>query len=292
MDPDTRLGLHMTYLRTDATFAHAGEYRQLWHRYTSTMAAPPSTRAQQHQALQGWQAWGTDPQQGLTPQQQQLTAGPAAEITTWRRATINGTRFREESMDPTDTTLLKKKSLGSYFLARTQHTAADGSADYRFQLGRAVFFFQHSPPGAADSTVQEFVCARWALVPSPSHTTSGLPMVVLDRWRAARADEPFVCSVAPLNIVEPCEVGLGALDSKHGVPRRVTAGHISGSQLSHYHTTSAVVNGTAEDATYCERLAAATQTASTRPTCSTVRLAAVLTPYCWMSEKFVSFERP
>jgi hypothetical protein len=279
----------MAYLRTDASFAHAAQYRQLWKRYTDSMAEPPTTRDQLHAALEGWHEWASDAQHGLTPQQQQqLTAGPAAEITTWRRATIDGVKFREEDMDPTDSQRLAKKSLGSYFLARTQYTSADGSAGYRFQLGRAVFFIEHSPPGAADdSTMQEFVCAKWALVPSPSHTASGLPMVVLDRWRAATPTKPYVCPVVPLKTVEPCHVGLGVLDSRHGVPRQVKADNINNSQLLHYRTGSAVY-GTAEDESYCARLAAAAQAAGTRPTCSQVRLAAVLTPYCWMCEKFVS----
>ena len=205
--------------------------------------------------MNGWQAWGADPQQALSAQQQRLTAGPAQEITTWQRVTINSTTIRVEAQDPTSTERLAKKSLGSYFLARMQHIDTDGSMNYRFKLCCAVFFFQHTPPGAADSTVQEFVCARWGLVPSPSHISSGLPMVVLDRWQTTSAAVPFVCSVVPLNTVEPCEVGPGPLDSKHGVPRQVTAAGIPNNHLSHYYrTVPALVQGTAEDVPFCTRL--------------------------------------
>jgi hypothetical protein len=160
-DPDTRLSMHICYMRMDASFPAAAEYRQLWQRHTSTLAAPPTSKTQLHDALVSWHAWGTDPQQQLSPQQQELTAGPATTITTWRRATINGTMFREEAMDPTDTERLGKKSIGSYFLARMPHATVGVDGGYRFQLGRAVFFFQADSPGTTTTSImQEFVCAK------------------------------------------------------------------------------------------------------------------------------------
>ena len=113
------------------------------------------------------------------------------------------------------------KSSGSYFLARVED---DG--DEHYEIGRAVRFIRHTPPGASSAGGEDvyFVVAKWLIPTVPRTTaTTGLPMVVVDNAADVYLyDDDFsdkmVTDVWPVHGILHSPVCLAPLDQYHDIP--------------------------------------------------------------------------
>lgn len=131
------------------------------------------------------------------------------------RVSIGSFRLRTRDLDETC------KTSSSYFLARVE-----GAAGEQYELGRAIKFIRHLPPGSSCTGKDDvfFVVAKWLIPTVPRNTnTSGLPMVVLDDspdvyLRDEDSADKMITDVWPLHGVVNSPVCLAPLDNCHDIP--------------------------------------------------------------------------
>lgn len=186
----------------------------------------PSRKLAAIDALRRWfDRQGTSADNWHEPRQQRSldarhrrVLGISRRYTERSRARVGEFSLRSARLDEPCTTV------ASYFLAKV----GGGALGWTYEMGRAVAFVRHTPPGCnpgEDDVL--FVQAKWLIPVTPSHTArSKLPMMVLDnaphRYLGdGDVQDATLTDIWPLASIEASPVCLLPLDEAHDVPSTV-----------------------------------------------------------------------